>query len=243
MIVNKSLGGDVDTKPGAVKNFIEKNLVEFNEANAQKWRIERYWNEECDNIIKANITLFHQLYNTKGGLHKLPGEKIFMSIQEFITMLSEANLITDTFTDRDAAISFNLAKMTEIDEINYDKHMKLYFLEFLEALSRCADIMSLPPPNSHEEEWPMESRKEQTLAQKLENLLPILLKICKKEFIEKYKFPSRDPDSNLFIISNSPIPRSFSRVELFGTSSLIRESSKDKDSNPTPNPFKISRIE
>ncbi len=239
----------MESKPEAVKCFIEKNLVEFNEANSHKWRSERYWNEECDNIIKANITLFHQLYNAKGGLHKLPGEKAFMSIQEFISMLSEAGLITDTFTDRDAAISFNLAKITEIDEINYDKHMKLYFLEFLEALSRCADIMSLPPQNSHEEEWPMESRKDQALAQKLENLLPLLLKICKKEFIEKYKFPSKDSDTNLFIISSSPIGRSFSRIELFGTSTIVRESSilskvpMDKELITSPNPFKLSKIE
>jgi hypothetical protein len=169
-----------------------------------------------------------------------------MSIQEFIAMLSEAGQINDVFTERDAAISFNLAKITEVDEINYDKHMKLYFLEFLEALSRCADIMSLPPPNSHEEEWPLEARKEQTLAQKLENLLPLLLKICKKEFIEKYKFPSRDPETSLFVVANSPT-RSISRLDAFGTTSLIRETSLlqplSKEQNISPSTFKISRIE
>jgi len=64
--------------------------------------------------------------------HKLPEEKIFMSIQEFIAMMSKAGFIKDVFTDRDVAVSYNLAKMTEIENANYDKHIKLYFIEFLE---------------------------------------------------------------------------------------------------------------
>ena len=168
-----------------------------------------------------------------------------MSIQEFIAMLSEAGQINDIFTDRDAAISFNLAKMTEVDEVYNDKHMKLYFLEFLEALSRCADIMSLPPPGAHEEEWPIELRKDQPLFQKLENLLPLLLKICKKEFIEKYRFPSRDPETNLFVVANSPLGRSVSRIETFANGSLVRDSTIPSLNKETSiiSQFKLSRIE
>jgi len=194
--------------------MIDNNIMkDFGDVDAQKWRNERYWNEECDNLIKTNLTLFNHLYNTKGGAHKLPGEKIFMSIQEFIAMMSEAGFINDVFTERDVAVSYNLAKMTEIDEVNYDKHMKLYFIEFLEATARCADIMSLPPPKSHEEEWPIELRKDQILAQKMENMLPSLLKICKKEFIERYKFPVRDPETGLLVMASPSKPTGPSRAD------------------------------
>jgi hypothetical protein len=184
--------------------LIDRNLInEFNEVDAHKWRLERYWNEECDNLIKTNVALFKHLYETKGGAHKLPGEKIYMSIQEFVTLMNEANFINEVFTERDVVVSFNLAKQTEIDEINNDKHMKLYFVEFLEAMARCADILSLAP-NKTDEEMPQEFRKDQPLARKLENMLPALLKICKKGFIERYKFPTRDPETGLFTISLSP---------------------------------------
>lgn len=35
---------------------------------------------------------------------------------------------------------------TRVDEINSDRHLKMSFIEFLEAVARAADYLSFPPP-------------------------------------------------------------------------------------------------
>jgi hypothetical protein len=85
-----------------------------------------------------------------------------------------------------------LAIFTQLNLINPDRHMKMQMLEFLEAITRCADVLSLPPPGSIEEEWPSEKKSSQLLVKKIEHLLYILIKLSKKEFINKYVWPGRD---------------------------------------------------
>lgn len=43
-------------------------------------------------------------------------------------------------------ISFNVSMQARINEVTSDKHMKMSYIEFLEALARVADILSYPPP-------------------------------------------------------------------------------------------------
>jgi hypothetical protein len=82
--------------------------------------------------------------------------------------------------------------MTQVDELSSERNMKMQIIEFVEALSRCADIISLPPPGAVEEEWPIEKRMDQPLVKKIEHLLFILIKLSKKEFINKYVWPGKD---------------------------------------------------
>ena len=132
--------------------------------------------------------------------HKLPEEKIFMSIQEFIAMMSKAGFIKDVFTDRDVAVSYNLAKMTEIENANYDKHIKLYFIEFLELQHTVRNNVT----SSSKFSWRRVAfgiKKRSNIGPKDENMLPSLLKIW-KEFIERYKFPVRDPETGLLVMAS-----------------------------------------
>jgi hypothetical protein len=32
--------------------------------DSHKWRVDRYWNEPCDNLIKAYSSVFHSIFNT-----------------------------------------------------------------------------------------------------------------------------------------------------------------------------------
>jgi hypothetical protein len=116
----------------------------------------------------------------------------FMTIDEFLAIFTELNLINQVLTERDVLVAYNQAMMSQVDEINFERHMKMQMLEFLEAIARCADILSLPPPGSVEEEWPIEKKAAQLLVKKVEHLLYILIKLCKKEFINKYVWPGRD---------------------------------------------------
>lgn len=125
----------------------EKNLIPFyGHLNPQKWRDERYWNEECDNILKSHFPIFDKVYKTFGCHYLKPGDKPFMMVDEFESIFVAAGLINDNFVGRDCYISFNSAMMTQVDELNKDRHLKAIFIEFLEAFCRACDKMSLPPP-------------------------------------------------------------------------------------------------
>ena len=52
------------------------------------------------------------------------------------------------FTEREAVVTFAQSMMTQIDELDQDRHMKMQMVEFLEAISRAADILSLAPIDS-----------------------------------------------------------------------------------------------
>lgn len=68
-----------------------------------------------------------------------------MMVDEFESIFVAAGLINDNFVGRDAYISFNSAMMTQVDELNKDRHLKGVFVEFLEGFGRACEKMSLPP--------------------------------------------------------------------------------------------------
>jgi hypothetical protein len=122
-----------------------------------------------------------------------------MDIEEFLALFSSMKVIDNNFTERDVVVSYNLAMMTQVDEIDSSRHIKMQFLEFLEAVARCADIASLPPPSAPLEEWPMAKRISQALVKKIEHMLVVMLLQCQKEFISKYKWPNKN-EWGLFIV-------------------------------------------
>lgn len=75
-----------------------------------------------------------------------------MMVDEFENIFINAGLINDNFVGRDCYISFNTAMITQVDELNKDRHLKAVFVEFLEAFGRACDKMSLAPPVLDEEE-------------------------------------------------------------------------------------------
>ncbi len=67
-----------------------------------------------------------------------------MMADEFESIFSRAGLMGDQLNTREVAIAFTTAIMAETDELNNDKHLKAYFVEFIEAFARVCDILSLP---------------------------------------------------------------------------------------------------
>jgi hypothetical protein len=66
----------VQTRAEAVKKLFDAHLLKMQmQPNSQLWRDERYWNEECDNIYKANWALMEHLYINMGGHFRKPSEK------------------------------------------------------------------------------------------------------------------------------------------------------------------------
>lgn len=116
----------------------------------QKWRQDRYYNEEVDNITKAYKSVFEHLFNSYGGSHKKPGEKHFMTIDEFDNLLTESGLVNDMLYQRDIPVHYNQSMQINVLEIENEKHMKAQYLEYLEMMCRAIDDASFAPPESEE---------------------------------------------------------------------------------------------
>lgn len=157
-----------------LNNHIKPNLSHI---LADKWRFSRYITEEVDNILKANVPLIKAIYAKYSKLNVKPGQKPFMCLQEFDDICITGQLLTETFTARETNLAFNLAMMTQPNEMDLDRHLQMSFIEFIEAISRVADMAKLPDPETGEK--PTQDTPLQILISnmfpKLMNLLPINL--------------------------------------------------------------------
>jgi len=70
-----------------------------------------------------------------------------MSFEGFITLLTATRLLGDTFTRRDAAITFTLSRMrvsNDVDLKRWTEATHLNVSDFMEALCRMAEMITLP---------------------------------------------------------------------------------------------------
>lgn len=136
----------------ALERTDEKCTTLFAKYDFQKWRDTRYWNEECDSVLKKYKGVIDGVYGKYSGAKSLPGKKPFVSLDEFRKLCIDAGLLDDKFVERDLNICFCSALMTQVDELNTDKVIEMYWVEFIEAISRAAEICDLYPISMNEEE-------------------------------------------------------------------------------------------
>jgi hypothetical protein len=71
-----------------------------------------------------------------------------MELKEFNQLVLEA--VDKDFSIRDIPIIFNSSIRLQINEIDYDRHFNMFFLEFLEAFCRIIDRSSPFPEGENE---------------------------------------------------------------------------------------------
>ena len=85
----------------------------YGNLDPQKWRLERYWNEEVDNLYKSHLPLLEFLFKRYGMKYMKPGDmKPFMMADEFESIFMTAGLIGEDLGTRDVAIAFSTSLMT-----------------------------------------------------------------------------------------------------------------------------------
>ena len=89
----------------AVKNELEKY-------DGMNWRMQRYFNEECDDVCKYYKPVFDHLYARYSKKKVLPGQKKFMCLDELVEIASISNLLGENSGERDIYQAYNLAMMT-----------------------------------------------------------------------------------------------------------------------------------
>jgi hypothetical protein len=152
--------GFLDNEADAVENFWNEYLnVHYAETNLEKpyfysqhkWRLDRYWNEPCDNIFKAYAPLFNFLFNQYGGIVKKPGQKITVTLDEYEKFITDSGIINDSFNTREIPICFSMALQLHVNEVDSDKHINAFYLEFLEMVARaCEEASIASSPHAHE---------------------------------------------------------------------------------------------
>lgn len=180
----------------AVARMLEDHcLPSMRQYDSNIFRNERYLCEEVDNVFRAYLPIVRYLYTTNSKRHVKPGVKPFMSLQEFQDICTAANLCNERFTTREIDIAFNLAMMTQVNELDNDRHFQMVFVEFLEALGRVADMSGHPEPVTGR------SSESEGLGKRLENIMPKLLALCPKHMQDNFDWP---PSSPLSSIRKSP---------------------------------------
>lgn len=163
----------------AVKKIIEEHFIEkfkrsFHFINT--WREKYYWIEECDIVLKYyKDILLIPLYDAHSGKKTKPGKKKFMCLDEFNALVQKGQLFGDTCGERQMYMAFNLGMMVQVDELNSDRMFQMSFVEYLEALTRMADAVSLKSPSPISSNY--EDRTKQPLYLKLEGLCYQLFRI------------------------------------------------------------------
>ena len=188
--------------PESVKVSFDTHYNSYiNQFNNHKWRIDRYYNEYVDNVIKAYIPIFDAVFRSWAPQKIIGRDSNWMWLEEFTNV---CNALMDTdFPVKEIPTIYNLSMRTQVDEINKDFHINMRFPEFLEAFSRFVDRLSPVPLGENKSEWTMQQRQEQHLSVKLESMIPSMMKLIKSDLRavkDKFQLPSRDEESGLLVI-------------------------------------------
>ena len=89
-----------------------------------------------------------RLFSKYSGKYTKPGKPVFVSIDEFMTMISDSGILTGgAIGPGEIGALFNVAMMTQVKELETERHTNMFFLEFVEAISRVAYKLEDFPSN------------------------------------------------------------------------------------------------
>jgi hypothetical protein len=154
------------------------------------WRWQRvYVCKEVDLVLKAYKNIVDAVYRRFCGRYDKPGRPKTMSLEEFADVCNQSGLVNETLVARNIEVCFNLAMMTQVDELSGRRHLQMSFVEFLEALCRACDDANLPPMSftGEVENISPEELRAQSLARRVGNAMPVLLRLCPPILQKLYK--------------------------------------------------------
>ncbi len=170
------------------------------------WRETRYLNEDVDYMYKAHKPILDAIYNKYSGRKTLPGQKNFMSLDEFKELSNDAGLLNENYTTRDIDQCFSLGMMTRIDELSKKTHIEMSYVEFLEAFARACD-MSSPKGDL---DISTEEAKKLPLHKKIQFIMPNMIKLCSATLRQSFVFPTNEAIERMkykFPGNSSPVRR------------------------------------
>lgn len=116
-----------------LKKDVEPKFKYFDQS--QKWREERFWNKECDQLLQLKLPFLLRLYDyvtditQKRWYFKLK----WISTREFKDFIHRID-ITDSINEKETLQIYNLSMQTQIDEITQDRHIRMNIYEVIYSI-------------------------------------------------------------------------------------------------------------
>lgn len=174
----------------AFGRLLEEHLIPvMSKFPSIKWRVEKYWVEEVDWVLKAHKPLLMSLFGRYSGKNTLPGKKPFMSLEEYRILCNDAGLIGEHFATREIDVCYSESMMTQVDELYIKRHLEMNFVEMLEALSRAVDTTDI---FQDYEKFPSQQVIFTPLSKKLELSFKTFIKLCPVTFQDDFEFPTSE---------------------------------------------------
>ena len=85
--------------------------------HSHPWRTQRFWNEDCDMVIKENLTTLNEIYEAFAQAQS-PGDPKVLRLTRYIELITMSGVCDDNFGAREIGPLYNLAMQTNMDEIN-----------------------------------------------------------------------------------------------------------------------------
>ena len=149
-----------------------------------------------DLVYKAHKPILDSVFRRYSGRKTIPGQKTFMSLEEFHELCEHAKFVNEKCTSREIDLAFALSMMTQVDEVYKKRHTEMSFVEFLEALARVADVSgsvkTYPKSEKDELKELYQSGAEPKLYKKIEDKMPNLLKLCPLQLREGFVLPTSE---------------------------------------------------
>lgn len=119
--------------------FMKDIMPHCEEFDHEDFLLKKLWNPYCDYVYKANISVMRHLFDKYcDHTKKFKCRKNF-DLYDFYQFIRDAGLINTCISEREPILIFNLSIMTQVDEINYNRHLRMNFTEFLNAFARLAN--------------------------------------------------------------------------------------------------------
>ncbi|OMJ79651.1 hypothetical protein SteCoe_20271 [Stentor coeruleus] len=135
------------TECEAIETFFQTHFINHLTIYEQdKWRVDRLFNKECEEVLIENREIFQTIFDIYSGRKAKPGEKKYMLVEDFLNLCQNHGLMSETFNIRHATLCFHMALMTHVDEISGIIHTEATKIEFVDALARVVEHFNSPDP-------------------------------------------------------------------------------------------------
>jgi NLR family CARD domain-containing protein 3 len=128
------------SKCEAIQKFFNEDIGVFlSKFRSYEWREHKYFCEEVEFILKEYSEELEELFKMYSGRYTMPSQPKFVSLEEFGEMIANSGVLSLNLANKDIGKYYNLSLETEIDELENEKHMQMFTLEFYEAIARVAE--------------------------------------------------------------------------------------------------------
>ena len=92
-----------------------------------------------DELYTKHMKLLEYLYSNYTGLRTKPGKQPFMALEEFRNLVTDFEL-DNVMPSSEIPLCYNLAMMTQLDEVDSERCAEMSYIEFMEAFAHIADL-------------------------------------------------------------------------------------------------------